>query len=301
MTLAVALGAFVTFAAFAATTITNVPSVGTVITGDMGVYPGAAFTGFPPGEVTGSMYGAGSYAGLVKGDAQVAYLDAAGRAFDTTLTSSDLGGMTLEPGVYRFDNVAALSAGQLFFDAKGDFDAVWIIQVGTSLNIAGGSGMFFTGGVGDANKVYWQVGTSATLNTACAVVGNFLAYTSVSVAAAASVNGRLLGLNGAVTLSNNAVTVPFDRSPTGQPTSSPTCNGTSCAPTSTPSGEPSSDSGILENSSDGGDDDANVGMIAGIAVGAVVVVGAVAGGVYMAMTKTGGEAAGAGATGTDKL
>ena len=286
MTLLVALGSFVTFAIFASNTITNVPNAGTVVTGDMGIYPSESITGFPPGEVTGTIYAAGSYAGSVKGDAQVAYLDAKGRPFDTTLTSTDLGGLTLEPGVYKFDDSAALSSGNLFFHAKGDIDAVWIIQIASSLYVAGGTGMFFTSGVGNPNNVYWQVGTSTTLDTGCAVIGNFLCYASVSCEDGVSVNGRLLGLNGEVTLSNNAVTVPSDMSPTGVPSSAPSCGGSSCAPSIHPA----------TSSSDGDDDEMSVGAIAGITVGAVVVVGAVGAGVFYGMTKAGGDAAaGAGA------
>jgi hypothetical protein len=103
------LGAAATFAIFAATTVTNAPYAGTVIKGDMGTFPGSAFTGFPPGLVTGDLYGAGSYAGIVKGDAQVAYEAAAGQAVDTILSDTDLGGLTLIPGVYKFDDTAAMS------------------------------------------------------------------------------------------------------------------------------------------------------------------------------------------------
>jgi hypothetical protein len=204
----IALGTLATFAIFAATTITNVPSVGTVVTGHMGIFPGAAYTGFPPGKVTGSMYEAGSYAGIVKGDAQLAYDDAVGRVANTTLTGTDLMGLTLTPGVYKYDSAAALSAGSLFFDAQGDIDAVWIFQIGSSLNIAAGTQMFFESNLGNANNVFWQVGTSATLNANCAFIGTILAYSSVSAMAKTSVNGRLIGLNGAVTLIDNVVIVP---------------------------------------------------------------------------------------------
>jgi hypothetical protein len=204
----VLLGAVAAFAIFAATSITNAPYVGTVIEGDIGTFPGSAFTGFPPGIFTGDKYAAGSYAEIVKGDAQVAYDSAAGQPADTILSDTDLGGLTLTPGVYKFDVAAAMLEGDLFLDAQENVDAVWVFQIGSTLKIAGGSGMFFTGGVGNANNVFWQVGSSATLSEGSGFIGNLLAYTSISLESQASVDGRLIALNGGVTLIDNSVSFP---------------------------------------------------------------------------------------------
>jgi type VI secretion system secreted protein VgrG len=219
MTLIV-LSSVAAFAIFAATTITNAPYAGTVIEGDMGIFPGSAFTGFPPGLVTGDMYSAGNYAGIVKGDAQNAYEAAAEQPVDTILSDTDLGGLTLIPGVYKFDDTAALSQGELFLDAQEDPDAVWVFQIGSELNIADGTAMFFTGGLGNANNVFWQVGTSATLNKGIGFIGNILAFSSISLKSQASVEGRLVALNGAVTLIDNFVSFPVDAS-SSAPSSSP--------------------------------------------------------------------------------
>jgi hypothetical protein len=204
----VVLGAVAIFAIFAGTSITNEPYVGTNIAGDMGTSPGAAVTGFPPGVLNGDIFAGTSYSEIVKGDAQLAYEDAAGQAADTILSDTDLGGLSLSPGVYKFDAAAALSAGDLFLDAKGDSDAVWVFQIGSTLTIADGSAMFFTGGVGNANNVFWQVGSSATLNSGSGFIGNILAYTAISLKSKASVQGRLIALNGGVTLIDNSVSFP---------------------------------------------------------------------------------------------
>jgi hypothetical protein len=204
----VVLGTVAAFAIFAATTVTNAPYAGTVIKGDMGTFPGSAFTGFPPGIFTGDKYAAGSYAEIVKGDAQIAYESAAEQPVDTILSDTDLGGLTLTPGVYKFDDTAAMSQGELFLDAQEDSDAVWVFQIGSELNIAEGTGMFFTGGLGNANNVFWQVGTSATVNKGVSFIGNILAYSSISLKSQASVEGRLIALNGAVTLIDNSVSFP---------------------------------------------------------------------------------------------
>jgi hypothetical protein len=237
MAVMIALGAAVTFALFASSTITNVPSPGTVVTGDVGLFPGTEITGFPPGVITGAQYPAGAYAGTVKGDIQIAYDAAAGQPMNTTLSNVDLGGLTLRPAVYKWDDFAALSAGQLFLDAKGDPNAVWVFQIGSSLNIAANTEMLFTSGVGNPNNVFWQVGTSVTLNGGCKFIGNILAYASVSCLSQASVAGRLFALNGAVTLIDNAVTKP-NADPTSSPTMQPSCGGVSCAPSGLPTGTP---------------------------------------------------------------
>jgi hypothetical protein len=232
----VLLGAALTFAIFAGTTITNVPNVGTYLLGDVGTFPGSAIDGFPPGVISGNTYSAGAYAGIVAGDITIAYNNATAQSSTHTLSGTDLGGLTLIPGVYKFGSSAALSAGQLFLDAQGDVDAVWIFQIGSSLNVAGSTGMFFTSGLGNANNVFWAVGTSATLKADVSFIGNILADTSISCNARAAVNGRLLAMNGEVTLVQNVVSFPGGKtlSPTASPTFSP-----SVSPTTAPSFHPS--------------------------------------------------------------
>lgn len=208
----IALGALATFAVFASTTVTNDPSIGTVIEGDVGIYPGSAYTGFPPGLITGNFFAAGAYAGTVKGDAQDAYYQAAGQAATSSMSNVDLMGLTLTPGVYKFDGAAALSGGQLFLDARGNANAVWTFQIGSTLDIATGTGIFFTGGVGNANNVVWQVSSSVSLNANSQFIGTILANEVIALKSKVSVNGRLVSLNGGVTLINNAVTFPGAKS-----------------------------------------------------------------------------------------
>jgi hypothetical protein len=242
----VLLGAAWTFVIFAGTTITNVPNVGTYLLGDIGTFPGSAITGFPPGVIYGETYSTGSYAEIVIGDIRSAYNNATGQASNHTLSNTDLGGLTLFPGVYKFNAAAKLSAGQLFFDAQGDVDAVWIFQIGSSLDVASGTGMFFTSGLGNANNVFWAVGSSATINEDVSFIGNILAYTSISCNARVNVNGRLLATNGAVTLIQNVVSYPegLTFSPSIRPTTSPSLSPTflpSVHPSILPSASPSID------------------------------------------------------------
>ena len=57
-------------------------------------------------------------------------------------------------------------------------------------------------------NVFWQVGSSATLGTNSTLRGNILAFTSITVGAGLTVDGRALALNGAVTLDTDTIIRP---------------------------------------------------------------------------------------------
>lgn len=198
----VSLGNAGSFAVLAGTTVTNTgPSV---ITGDLGVSPGTAVTGFPPGTVVGGAVHAGdAVAAAAQTDLTTAYNAAAGLAPDQNLTGEDLGGQTLDAGVYKFDSSAGLT-GTLTLNGQGNPDAAFIFQIGSTLTTASASNVVFTNGARACNT-FWQVGSSATLGTATTFAGNILALTSITATTGVNVDGRLLARNGAVTLDTNAV------------------------------------------------------------------------------------------------
>lgn len=115
--------------------------------------------------------------------------------------------MTLLPGVYKFNGATTMN-GMLTLYAKGDTAAVWIFQIGTSLLIAEGSSIIFKDSIGNIDYVYWQVGSSATLAIGVSMVGNIMALASITVNNGATVKGRCLARNAAVTLDNSVVTKP---------------------------------------------------------------------------------------------
>lgn len=206
----ISLGTAALFTILAYATITNVPTVGTIVSGgSMGMYPGTAVTGFPPGVYTHPIYAGDMDAMIAIGDAQAAYTDAQGRAFNVTLTGVDLGGMTLEPGVYKFDSAASL-VGDLWLDGTGTdaSERLWIFQIGSALTISTGSSVQFLNNSGHPDNVTWALGSSATIAADCYVTGNMIADASISMDATTIMDGRLIGLNGAVTLDNNLVRMP---------------------------------------------------------------------------------------------
>ena len=200
------LGAAATFGVLGASTVTN--SGASVIAGDVGVSPGSAITGFPPGIViNGDIHAADGPATQAHADFATAYNYYAGLPFPpaNNLTDQDLGGMTLTPGIYHF-NVAATSNGALTFDAQNDPDAVFVIQIGTTLITSGASTVILINGA-DARNVYFQLGTAATLGSGSSFKGNLMAGTAITAVGGVSVTGRLLALVEAVTLDTNTVHV----------------------------------------------------------------------------------------------
>jgi hypothetical protein len=209
------LGTAGSFGVLAGESVTNTgPSV---ISGDLGVHPGNAVSGFPPGTILGSLHTADALAAQAKSDLTVAYNAVAGQSSDELITD-DLGGRTLTTGVYTASSTMALT-GQLTLDAQGDPFAVFVFQVGSGLTTASGSNVTLTNGAAACN-VFWQVGSSATLGTASTFRGTILAQASITATTGTTIEGRLLARTGSVTLDDNTITQPVCATPSSDVPSS---------------------------------------------------------------------------------
>lgn len=241
------LGTGENFAVLGASTVTNTGS--SVITGNLGVSPGTAITGFPPGLVNdGTIHAADAVALQAQSDLTTAYNNAAGQSCDTDLTGQDLGGLTLTPGVYCFESSAQLT-GTLTLNGQGNPDSVFIFKMGSTITTASGSSVAFINSA-QACYVFWQVGSSATLGTNTNFRGNILALTSITLNTGASVDGRVLARNGAVTLDNNTVAKSTCTLTTPTPTSIPETTSTP-TPTTTPLPTSTSTSSPSDSNSNG--------------------------------------------------
>jgi hypothetical protein len=225
----VGLGTAASFAVLAGTTVTNTgPST---ISGDLGVSPGTAITGFPPGKViNGTQHAADAVALQAQSDLTTAYKDAAGRIPATTV-SKDLGGQTLAPGVYKATSGLGLT-GTLTLNAQNNPSAVFVFQAGSTLITASSSTVKLTGGA-EACNVFWQVGSSATLGTNSTFVGSILALTSATAQTGTTVEGRVLARNGQVSLDDNTITLPTCAAATTTTTSASTTTTTPGVPPTT--------------------------------------------------------------------
>src|ERR1700694_5160436 len=149
------LGTAASYAVLAGSTVTNTHA--SVVTGNVGVSPGSAVTGFPPGIVVGGTIHAGdASAAQAQSDLTTAYNAAAGLTPTQTLTGTDLGGLVLTPGVYFFASSAQLT-GTLTLNTLGNPNALFVFQIGKTLTTASASSVIFSNSLTDSN-VYWQGG-----------------------------------------------------------------------------------------------------------------------------------------------
>ena len=201
----VALGGAGAFAVLAGSTVTNTGP--TALTGDLGVSPGTAVTGFPPGTLTGVIHDGDATSAAAMTDLTTAYNDAAGRTLAPVTVAGNLGGLTLPPGLYKSTSSLSISSGDLTLDAQGDANAVFIFQMASTLTTTSGRKVILSGGAKSTN-VFWQVGSSATLGTTSVFKGTIMANQSITLNTGANLNGRALARIGQVTLASNTVVIP---------------------------------------------------------------------------------------------
>jgi hypothetical protein len=192
------LGGAGNFAVLAGTTVTNTGP--TWITGELGVSPGTAVTGFPPGT-SGVQHKGDSVALTAQTNLTAAYTNAAAQPCPGTnnFTGVNLGGKTLVPGVYCQTTAPTLT-GTLTLNGSG----VYIFQIGSTLVTASGASVVLMGGAQPC-QIFWQVGSSATIATSTTFLGTIMALTSIAMQTGATLNGRALARNGAVTLDTNRI------------------------------------------------------------------------------------------------
>lgn len=187
---------------------------------DVGIYPGvrSSVIGFPPAVIlNGAVYAfddvanpeTSAYLIQAKQDLADAYTFAEAAISPTpVIIAGDQGGKILTAGIYKSTSSMLIQSGNLTLDAQGDSTAVWIFQVGSALTtIAGTGGNVILAGGAQAKNIFWQITSSATLGANTIFYGNILALTSITLDSGATVTGRVLARNAAVTLtSTNIIT-----------------------------------------------------------------------------------------------
>lgn len=203
---AVNLGASSTYAVLAGTTITNIGT--TVINGsggrDVGAYPGIDSTKIGNETVNAPVSLPNTDTMEAQRDLVAAYNDAAGRS-PVTRISTELGGKTLTPGVYDSASGTFELTGTLTLDAQGDPDGVFIFLTESTLITASNS-MVDTIGSASYDRIFWKVGSTATLGADSGFAGYILAFASIEAQNGAFILGQLLSRNGEVILNNNRIT-----------------------------------------------------------------------------------------------
>jgi hypothetical protein len=243
------LGAAAPFAGFGGNSGLTNQGIYTVINGDIGSTGASALiTGFHDtganvytetplnvGTVNGTIRSATAPPGSDPGVISAAARLAAQSAFDNLSPAAlpggidvsslggaagQLGNRTLAPGIYKSaPGTFAIQGGDLTLDAGGNPNAVWVFQMATSLTV-GGPGAAFPQSVllingAQAKNVFWQVGSSATINAAGGgtMVGTIISSAATTFSTAGNVavvtlEGRALALNASVTMVNTRINVP---------------------------------------------------------------------------------------------
>jgi hypothetical protein len=203
----VPLGTAGNFKILAGSTVTNTGPT-TIAGGDLGLSPGTAVTGFPPGTLIAPavMHVADATAAQAQLDLTTAYTYTAGLPGAAVLPG-DMSGLTFTPGLYKTSSTVMLSAGNVTLDAQGNANAVFIFQIGSTLTTLGSTQVVLAGGAQSKN-IFWQVGSSATLGTNSIFEGVIMSLQSITLDTGATLHGRALARNGAVTLDANTVDDP---------------------------------------------------------------------------------------------
>lgn len=201
----VPLGTAVNFALLAGSGITIAGAVNSSnATGDIGTFPTTTITGIGNLVLNGTNHAGDPVTQGAKLDLTAAYVDAAARPVTGTI-ATELGGTTVLPGVYDSAAGDFQITGVLTIDAQGDPNSVFIFKTASTFITAPGASMSLIGGA-QACNIFFIVGSSATLDTTSAVSANIIALTSITLNTGATLDGRALARNGAVTLDENTVT-----------------------------------------------------------------------------------------------
>lgn len=204
------------FAVLGAQSVTNTGP--TILTGSLGVSNNPSITGITGFYGTLANDGPGTFTGVAHQGETVALLaDAQLVQAMTTLDllgpgdllSADLVSQTLTPGVYTVPAGITNLSGLLTLDGLGDPNALWVFQMVSTLITSPGAVVdVINVGSGNGAGLYWNVRSSATLDTTTSFAGNILASTSISVNDGVSLDcGRLLVHTGSVTLINDTISI----------------------------------------------------------------------------------------------
>lgn len=197
------LGSATTFSILSTTSVANTGF--SSFDGDIGVSPGTAITGFPPGVLTGTIHGGDAAAAAAQVDLAAAYSDAAARP-SSAVISGDLAGRIFTSGVYRATAAVTISS-TLTLDGQGNPNAIFIIQVPAAFNAAAGSKILLVNGA-QPSRVYWQIAGAVSLGAAASFSGTILGMAAISIGNDVSFIGRALTANGAVTMNMAKSTSP---------------------------------------------------------------------------------------------
>lgn len=200
------LGVVQQFSVLGGSGVTGSAGAGTTVNGDVGSFPTCGVTNFPPSTVVPPfiLHGPIVCDGTVptaRADATTAFL--ALNQGPGTVIADNLAGQVLGPGVYTFTLGTADIPGGGTLTLTGGAGSIYVFRTASTLTANITSAINF-GAVNPCN-VYWQVGSSATINANFG--GNIFASASVTIGSGANLNGRAIAGTGSVTMAGGPNTI----------------------------------------------------------------------------------------------
>lgn len=200
------LGLSAKFALF--TAVGAVTCAGTsVVTGNIGTNSGA-LTGFPPGVIH---YGQAHVQDLVTlqaaNDVIAAYSYLQNMTCTVVLGTTLGNNQILTPGIYCTGAASTLN-GNLTFDAQGNPDALFVIQMDGAFATSTFSSVSLINGASFCN-IYWQVNGAFTLGDFSLFRGTIVTNGAITLLQGATILGRGLSKVGAIATSNVIATMPI--------------------------------------------------------------------------------------------
>jgi hypothetical protein len=170
------VGSAGSFTVLAGTAVTCTDST---VTGDVGVWPGTAITQTNC-TITGTVHAGDGVAKQAYIDFLSAYNALSLMECDYVLSSGNLAGLTLTPGVYCVDAASTTTDGTLTL--SGSSSDIWIFKIGTSGTgaLTGTNFSVVMEGGGTPCNVYWWVAEAATMTTSN-FMGTILAGAAITI------------------------------------------------------------------------------------------------------------------------
>jgi hypothetical protein len=154
--------------------------------------------------MTGVTHQTDAFAGLAQSQLTTAKTNLGSLGSGFTL-GANLSGLTLSPGIYTVPAGVSNLTGTLTLNGQGNANAAWVFQMPSTLITSPGSVVSVVN-TGAGAGLFWNVGSSATLDTTTSFQGNVLALTSISLNTGATIGcGRALASTGAVTMDTNTI------------------------------------------------------------------------------------------------
>jgi len=179
----------------------------TAVTGNIGTNVGA-FTGFPGGTVSGQIDLENAASAQAATDVAIAYSFLDGLSCDSVIGITLGNGQILTPKIYCMGATSFLN-GDLILDAQGNPDAVFIFKINGAFSTSVFSRIVLIDSAFACN-VYWQINGAFELNDSSVFKGTIIANGAISLLDGASLLGRGLSSNGAISLHDNLVVLAIE-------------------------------------------------------------------------------------------